>query len=470
MPRGFTVDSQDGIKDPVGMSGVRMEVETNIISGSTTVMRNLVKCVQQVGANVEDLVFGGLASAEAVLSDTERELGCALVDIGGETTQILIFTAGSPVYASVVPYGGQSITNDLAVGLRVSLEDAEKIKQKFSAGGLKEVRDKKDEADISDLGLEIQSVPSSFVENIIESRISEIVSMVGLEIKNSGQGEKCHEYLALACEGNPTAEVLSNYAGIFTQTGNPEKAQELCERALAKNPEIAIAHWNLSLALLESGQWERAWDEHEWGLKKSANTSSMRVDRDIGKAPYWDGTPGKTVAVYGEQGIGDEIMFASMLPDLLKTNTVILECHKRLKHLFELNFPVIPIYGTREDSAISWPFDHEIDYRVSIGSLGKFFRRTKESFPGTPYLKAEPATKGKKFRVGISWTGGQKASRVMVRTVPLSWWKAILCNDCEFISLQYTDCAEEISIVEKQGYSIKQFPEIKSDDTTRLPN
>ncbi|MDP2735305.1 MAG: cell division protein FtsA, partial [bacterium] len=126
LPRGFTVDSQDGVKDPVGMSGVRMEVETNIISGSTTVMRNLVKCVQQVGVNVNDLVFGGLASSEAVLSETERGLGCALVDIGGETTQVLIFTNGSPVYASVIPYGGQSITNDLAVGLRISLEDAER--------------------------------------------------------------------------------------------------------------------------------------------------------------------------------------------------------------------------------------------------------------------------------------------------------------------------------------------------------
>ena len=293
---------------------------------------------------------------------------------------------------------------------------------------------------------------------------SEVLSNLGLAYKNSGQIEKCHEYLALACEGNPTAEVLSNYAGIFTQTGNPGKAQELCERALAKNPDIAIAHWNLSLALLESGQWERAWEEHEWGLKKVANTTSMRVDREIGKVPYWDGTPGKTVAVYGEQGLGDEIMFASMLQDLMKTNTVILECHKRLKHLFELNFPGVPIYGTREDHAISWPFDHEIDYRVSIGSLGKFYRKTKESFPGTPYLKAEPAPRGKKFRVGISWTGGQKASRVQVRTVPLSWWKAILCNDCEFISLQYTDCAEEISATEKQGYSVKQFPEIKSDD------
>jgi len=187
LPRGFTVDSQDGIKDPVGMSGVRMEVETNIISGSTTVMRNLVKCVQQVGVNVDDLVFCGLASSEAVLSDTERELGCALVDIGGETTQVLIFTNGSPVYASVIPYGGQSITNDLAVGLRISLEDAEKVKVKFSEGAVKESKSKKDEVDLSELGLEIESVPASFVTNILEARLSEIVSMVGLEIKNSGQ-------------------------------------------------------------------------------------------------------------------------------------------------------------------------------------------------------------------------------------------------------------------------------------------
>lgn len=187
LPRGFTVDSQDGIKDPMGMSGVRMEVETNIISGSTTVMRNLVKCVQQVGVDVDDLVFCGLASSEAVLSDTERELGCALVDVGGETTQVLVFTDGNPVYASVVPYGGQSITNDLFAGLRVSLEDAEQIKIKLSDGSLKPREGKKDEVDISDLGLEIQSIPLSFVLNIIEARISEIVSMVGLEIKNSGQ-------------------------------------------------------------------------------------------------------------------------------------------------------------------------------------------------------------------------------------------------------------------------------------------
>uniref|UniRef100_A0A831YYF3 Cell division protein FtsA n=1 Tax=candidate division WWE3 bacterium TaxID=2053526 RepID=A0A831YYF3_UNCKA len=187
LPRGFTVDAQEGIKDPVGMSGVRMEVETNIISGATTVMRNLVKCVTQVGVDVDDLVFCGLASAEAVLSETEKELGCALVDIGGETTQILVFTAGSPAYAAVLPIGGQNITNDLAVGLRVSLEDAEKIKIKFSEGSFKPTDEKRDEIDISELGLDLQTVSLSLVQNIIEARLSEIFSMVGLEIKNSGQ-------------------------------------------------------------------------------------------------------------------------------------------------------------------------------------------------------------------------------------------------------------------------------------------
>ncbi|OGC38206.1 cell division protein FtsA [candidate division WWE3 bacterium RBG_19FT_COMBO_53_11] len=187
LPRGFTVDAQEGVKDPMGMSGVRMEVETNIISGATTVMRNLVKCVSQVGVEVEDLVFCGLASAEAVLSNTEKELGCALVDVGGETTQVVVFTNGSPVYASVLPIGGQNITNDIAVGLRVSLEDAERIKIKLSEGSLKPSEDKHDEVDISELGLDVQTVPLSLVNNIIEARLSEIFSMVGLEIKNSGQ-------------------------------------------------------------------------------------------------------------------------------------------------------------------------------------------------------------------------------------------------------------------------------------------
>jgi len=118
-------------------------------------------------------------------------------------------------------------------------------------------------------------------------------------------------------------------------------------------------------------------------------------------------------------------MFASMLPDVLKTNDVILDCHSRLQTLFETSFG-IRCYGTREQQEVPWTVNHKIDASASIGSLGKFYRRSKEAFPGTPYLVAPAAEKGNKFRVGISWTGGMKAGRVVKRTVPLSWWKTIL--------------------------------------------
>ena len=114
IPRDFMVDSQTGIKDPIGMSGVRLEVETNIIHGSSTAMKNLVKCVSQVGIQVDELVYTGIASAESVLTDTEKELGTVLVDIGGGTTSIVAFLEGSPIYSRVLPIGARYITNDLA--------------------------------------------------------------------------------------------------------------------------------------------------------------------------------------------------------------------------------------------------------------------------------------------------------------------------------------------------------------------
>lgn len=288
---------------------------------------------------------------------------------------------------------------------------------------------------------------------------SDVLSNLSLAYKGSGQTEKAIEYAEKACQQpSPSGEALANYSGFFTNAGTPDKSIELCERALKKDPEMVIAHWNLALALLEKGEWERAWDEHDWGLRRVKNASLMRTDRQYGDTPYWDGTKGKNVVVYGEQGIGDEIMFVSMLPDLLKDNGVVFECHKRLKTLFEHSFPGLPCYGTREDTQIEWFGKHDIHYRVSIGSLGKWFRRSAESFPGTPYLKAESAPKGEKFRVGISWTGGGgKQGRVITRSVPLSWWLPILNNDVELVSLQYTDCAADIDLVEKQGYKIKQY-------------
>jgi cell division protein FtsA len=218
LPRDFTVDGQEGIKDPIGMSGVRLEIETHIISGSSTAIRNLSKCVSEVGADIESLVASGLASAESVLSETEKELGVIVADIGGGTTDIVIFVEGAPAYTTVLPIGAKNVTNDLAIGLRLPLEAAEKIKialsdqpKKITTPSLpeetidKEKKEKtksekteksegysksdKDELNLSEMGIleEKRTVSrKTLVEGIIKPRLNEIFTMVGIEIKKSG--------------------------------------------------------------------------------------------------------------------------------------------------------------------------------------------------------------------------------------------------------------------------------------------
>jgi len=186
IPRDFSVDSQEGIKDPVGMSGVRLEVETNIIHGSATAMKNIIKCVNQLSVNVEELIYNGIASSEAVLTDTEKELGTLMVDIGGGTTCMIAFLEGSPVHSAVLPIGGKLITSDLAIGLRSRLEDAEKIKIRLSneamiSKTMQNIR-REDEFDVSEFGLEIESVPRSMLYKIIDARLEEIFRLVALEV------------------------------------------------------------------------------------------------------------------------------------------------------------------------------------------------------------------------------------------------------------------------------------------------
>ncbi len=227
IPRGFIVDSQDGIRDPVGMSGIRLEVETNIISGATTVMRNLVKCVQQVGVDVEDLVFGAVAAAQAVMTDTEKELGALLVDIGGGTTDILVFEDGSPCYVAVLPIGGQNITNDLAIGLRTSLEGAEKIKEKMQT-----MPEGETQLDVSDLGLDTGTIPRKKLTEIIEARSQEIFSLVALEVKKSGFSGKLPAGIIIcggAAETPGIAEAAKKVLKMPVRVGQPRGASGLIE-------------------------------------------------------------------------------------------------------------------------------------------------------------------------------------------------------------------------------------------------
>jgi len=190
IPRDFIVDSQEGIRDPVGMAGVRLEVETNIIHGSSTAMKNLVKCIDQVGVEVRELVYVGLASSRAVLTDTEKELGTVLIDIGGGTTSLIAFLEGSPVYSSVLGIGAKHITSDLAIGLRTRLDDAERIKLKLSTlSNENKSRGhtiKEDIFDVSEFDLDTDEVPIKFLNEIVNARTKEIFNMVALDINKSG--------------------------------------------------------------------------------------------------------------------------------------------------------------------------------------------------------------------------------------------------------------------------------------------
>jgi cell division protein FtsA len=131
IPRGFTVDGDDGVRDPIGMQAYRLEVEAHIVTGSTSSIRNLIKCVQSAGIQIDALVLEPLASGEAALTDIEREMGVVLVDIGGGTTDIAIFIEGSIWHTVVLPTGGEQLTNDIAVGLRTPFSTAEDLKIKY---------------------------------------------------------------------------------------------------------------------------------------------------------------------------------------------------------------------------------------------------------------------------------------------------------------------------------------------------
>lgn len=207
LPRNYIVDGQEGIKDPVGMTGVRLEVDTHIISASSISLRNLEKALSEVGVDVASIVFSGYASSLAVLSDTEKELGVVLIDMGAGTTDIAVYVDGSISYSSVLPIGARHITNDLAIGLRISLESAEKIKLFLSQTQAKRIvrpddlekEDKEkveltrtsDEIDLDFLKLpeDIRKVSrKTLVDGIIRPRLNEIFTMIGLEIKKSGFG------------------------------------------------------------------------------------------------------------------------------------------------------------------------------------------------------------------------------------------------------------------------------------------
>jgi cell division protein FtsA len=189
LPQEYVVDDQDGIKEPIGMSGVRLEARVHVVTAGTASVQNIIKCAERCGLYVADVVLEPLASAEAVLSDDEKEIGVALVDIGGGTTDVILYVNGAVVHTAVVPIGGLSLTSDVAQGLRTPLAEAERIKIKYGCASVSLV-DHEETIEVPSVGGRAARVlPREVLCGIIEPRVEEIFQAVRHVIDETGFAE-----------------------------------------------------------------------------------------------------------------------------------------------------------------------------------------------------------------------------------------------------------------------------------------
>jgi len=245
IPREFIVDSQRGIKDPIGMAGVRLETDAHLITCSSIAQKNVTKCITDIGIEIDGLVYTGLASSYSTLTDTEKELGVVLVDVGGGTTSLSIFVEGACSYSTVIPVGAKKVTDDLAIGLMVSLEGAEKIKQYLSH--LPEPTDKAaaDEINLSRLGIkeEIKNVSKKTVtEGIIRPRLNELFTLIGTAIKRSGYAGNTPAGIVICGGGSQTVDIVSSCKRVLqlpTRIGTPTTLSGLVEEL--SSPAYACA-------------------------------------------------------------------------------------------------------------------------------------------------------------------------------------------------------------------------------------
>lgn len=186
IPQEYIIDDQDGVKDPVGMSGVRLEAKVHIVTAAASAAQNVIKCCNRAGLTVHEMMLEQLACAEAVLGQDEKELGVVLIDLGGGTTDIAIFCSGSVMYSSVLPVGGNHLTNDVAVGLRTPAHEAEKIKQKYGCV-LSSLVQKDETIEVPSVGGRNPRILSrQILSEVLEPRVEEVFQLVRQEIVRSG--------------------------------------------------------------------------------------------------------------------------------------------------------------------------------------------------------------------------------------------------------------------------------------------
>ena len=242
LPQEYIIDEQDGIREPLGMSGVRLGAKVHIVSAAVSSAQNIIKCCARTGLSVADIVLEPLASAEAVLADEEKELGVALVDIGGGPTDVAIFSAGAIQHTSVIPLGGNHLTNDIAVGLRTPMQEAERIKIKYGSAQTA-LLDKDETIEVPSVGGRAPRVLSRrILSEIVEPRVEELFQLVHREIQKAGQEDLLASGVVLTggstlLQGMP--ELAEEVLGLPVRRGLPRGVGGLVD--VVNSPQYATA-------------------------------------------------------------------------------------------------------------------------------------------------------------------------------------------------------------------------------------
>ena len=240
LPQQYIIDEQDGVRDPLGMSGVRLEAKVHIATTSVTSAQNVVKCANRCGLQVADIVLEPLASAEAVVEDDEKELGVAMIDIGGGTTDIVIFSEGAIVHTAVLPLGGSHLTGDIAVGLRTPLESAEKIKKKYGCA-MPDAIEPDETMEVPSVGgRHPRRLSRRVLVEIVRLRLEEIFEHVKREIGRSGYLDSIAAGVVMTggstlLPGMP--ELVESVLGLPTRRGAPRGIGGLVD--VVRSPEYS---------------------------------------------------------------------------------------------------------------------------------------------------------------------------------------------------------------------------------------
>ena len=257
----FIVDEQDGIMDPLGMSGVRMEAKIHIVTGAVTSAQNIIKCANRAGLDVHDIVLESIASSEAVLTNEERNLGVALIDFGGGTTDMAVFSRGSIKHTSVLALGGDNLTYDISIGIRTATVEAEKIKMKYGCA-LTSMIGSDETIEVPGVGGRgPRTLPRQFLGEILEPRLEEIFTLIQSELIRSGYEDSINSGIVItggSSELSGVPEIAEQIFNVPCRIGYPDRVGGLVE--VVNKPMYATA---VGLVL--------------YGAKQNTNSKKFRI-------------------------------------------------------------------------------------------------------------------------------------------------------------------------------------------------